>query len=275
MMPAHFTFFPQLPVEIRLQIWRLALEPEAPGPVLFSFKDECWRPRHLVPSDPEFNRDDDELNLLLEFRHELLGQAEFTVPLFFVSREARSVALPYISTQKLRRGGDTASCTFVRRYDPDRDILLTPTRAILRAFLVEPMERVFEPDLDQKLVNRPHPLIFRLAITLPGLAWLKIGFFELLENYHLLEMIYVVVDEPEDIQERKEGHHWEAVGAHDAAYVWDATERRMTWRGEQKLDGPLSEVFDQIEKSTEGLAEKFVETRRSRFEMRIVHAVRR
>lgn len=46
----------------------------------------------------------------------------------------------------------------------------------------------------------------------------------------------------------------------------------MTWGGEEKLDGPLSEVFAQIEGYTEGLAEKLVELGRDRFEMRVVHA---
>ncbi|OAA60190.1 hypothetical protein LEL_10813 [Akanthomyces lecanii RCEF 1005] len=275
MVPAHFTFFPQLPVEIRLQIWQLALEPEAPSPVLFCFKDGCWKPRYLTPSDPHFNEHDDELNLAFEFRHELLDQVGFTVPLFFVSREARSVALPYILSQELRRGEDAALCIFVRRYDPYRDVLLMPTPAILDAFLVEPYERRFEPDLDQKYLNCPFPLIFRLAITLSGLASLETGFIGLWENYHLLEMVYVVISEPEDMQEWQEGHHWEAVSAHDAAYVLDASKRRMKWCGEHKLDGPLSEVFAQMERCTEGLAKKLVELRRDRFEMRVVHAVRR
>ncbi|EGX94319.1 hypothetical protein CCM_02590 [Cordyceps militaris CM01] len=275
MGPAYFTWFPQLPVEIRLQIWQLALEPEAPSPVLFCFKEGCWKPRYLTRSDPEFNCNDDELNLVFEFRHELLDQAGFTVPLFSVSREARSVALPCILSQELRRGQDTASCIFVRRYDPWRDLLLLPTPAILRAFLVEPIERLFEPDLDQKYVNCPHPLISRLAITLSGLASLETCFFGLWENCHLLEMVYVVIEEPEDMQERQEGHHWEAVSAHDAVYVWDASQRRMTWCGEHKRDEPLREVFAQMERCTEGLVMKLVELGKDRFEMRVVHAVPR
>lgn len=194
--------------------------------------------------DPEFNYNDDDLNLVFESRHELLDEAGFTVPLFFVSREARSVALPYNSSHKLRRGQDTAtSWLFVRRYDPGHDVLLTPTPAILRAILVEPIERLFEPDLDQKHVNCPHPPIFRLAITRSGLASLETCFSGLWEHYHLLERVYIVIDELEDMQERQEGYRWQGVSAHDAAYVWDASKRRMTWGGEDKLDGPLSEVF--------------------------------
>ncbi|KAJ3476021.1 hypothetical protein NLG97_g9263 [Lecanicillium saksenae] len=274
MMPAHFPLFPQLPLEIRLQVWQLALEPEAPGPVLFCFKDGCWKLRYLTPSDTEFNADDDELNLVFEFRHELLDQSAYTIPLFSVSREARSVALPYILSQKLRCSEDPAACIFVRRHDPGRDVLLLPTPATLHSFLVEPIERLFEPDVEQKIVNCPHPPIFRIAITRSGLASLETSFSGLWETYYLLETVYVVVGEP-DMQARQEGRHWEALSAHDAAYVWHASERRMKWRGDHQLDEHLSEVFVQIERCTEGLSEKFVELGRDRFEMRIVHAVQR
>lgn len=280
MVAAHFTLFPQLPVEIRLQIWELALEPETSGPVLFHLKSGCWQPRYLTPSDAEFNQDDDELNLVFEFRHDLLDEAEYTVPLFFVSHEARSVALPYIQSQKLRPSQDTASCIFTRRYDARRDIVWTPTPDTLQTLLTEPFERTFEPDLDEKIFISYHPSIFRLAITRSGLASLGFRFAGLWEHYALLELVYIVLgdgfeDDPH-MARPEEGRHWEGVSVHDTAvYVWDASEQRMAWQGERNADGPLGEVFAQVESCTKGLAEKLAEMGRDQFEMRLVRAVSR
>ncbi|OAR02222.1 hypothetical protein LLEC1_06560 [Akanthomyces lecanii] len=275
MATALFTVFPRLPVEIRLQIWHLALVPKPPGRVLFCFRKGCWLPKRLAATDPRFDPAHEDKNLVLEFRHEFLNQAEFTIPMIWVSREARSIAQPYVVSQKLHCT-DNVSGVCQRGYDPARDIVLAPTTGILQSLLTESSERLFEPGSSMRGVDCSYPEIFRLAITREGLAWLAaLDFCELWDPYLALEALYVMVSVPKDIQTRQAGRHWEIVSAHDTAYVWDVNARKMVWRGERSSASPLGELFAQIESCTVGLAEKLVELGRDRFEMHAVYAVQR
>lgn len=275
MATALFTVFTRLPVEIRLQIWHFALITEPSGRVLFCFKKGCWVPRRFTAADPHFDPVRDERNLTLEFRHELLSQVDFAVPLVFVNREARSVAWPYIASENLNCR-DSVSGVFQRGYDPACDVLLAPTPAILHALLTESSERLFEPDLAMRTVDCPWPDIFRLATTREGLAWLAaLDFCELWDPCLALEDLYVMVNVPKEIQTRRAGRHWEIISAHDTAYVWDASARQMAWRGERSIDGPLGQLFAQMESCAAGLDEKLVEMERDRFEMHAVYAIER
>ncbi|OAA79772.1 hypothetical protein LEL_03258 [Akanthomyces lecanii RCEF 1005] len=275
MATALFTVFPRLPVEIRLQIWHLALVPEPPGLILFCLKKGCWLPRRLSAADPHFDPAHDDMNLAVEFRHELLNKAEFSVSLAFVSHEARRVAWAYVASQNLRYT-DSVSGVFQRGYDATRDVLFAPTTGILHELLTESSKRLFEPDLLMRGVDCPCPEIFRLAITRDGLAWLAaLHFCELWDPFLALETLYVMVNVPKDIQTRRAGRRWEIVSAHDTAYMWDASARQMVWRGEHSIDGLLGQLFAQMESCTAGLDEKLVEMGRDRFEMRAVYAVER
>ncbi|OAA77751.1 hypothetical protein LEL_04574 [Akanthomyces lecanii RCEF 1005] len=272
----YFTLFPQLPIEIRLQIWQLALEPEAPGRVLFCFKDGCWKPRRLTAADPHFNPVNDEFNLTLEFRHELLDVVDFELVLFSVSREAQSVACQYIESQKLRRSDNAAMCVFVRGYDTARDVLFIPTAAALYGFLSEHLERLWKPDLEDLLVYRPDPSIVRLAVTPCGLDSVASHLWEVWELCSLeLETLYIVANAPENTEQPSEGQHWEILSAHDAAYVWDASAGQMAWHGEHCIDGPLGELFALMETCAAVLPEKFIEMKIKRAEMRAAYMVRR
>lgn len=53
-------------------------------------------------ADPHFDPAHDDMDLAVEFRHELLNKADFSVSLAFVSCEARGVAWAYVASQNLR-----------------------------------------------------------------------------------------------------------------------------------------------------------------------------
>ncbi|KAJ6784474.1 hypothetical protein PWT90_02892 [Aphanocladium album] len=272
MATVSFTLFPHLPVEIRLQIWNLALATEAPGRVLYNYKSGCWGARQMTEAELHYSPIPEE-NSTLEFDHQLLGEAEFAVPLFQVNREARSVTRTYTRCRNLVRR-DSVSCIFIRRYDPSRDVLFIPDASALYDFIADPTNRLFEPDIDGHIVDCPVPPITRLAITPASLALLSDVLEEVWHHWGRLETIYVVVDSPEDTRQN-EGEHWEILSAHDTAYVLDPGARRLVWVGERWVGGRLGELFAEIDSCAVGWAEKILGNHHDRFEMRVVYMVRR
>ncbi|OAA58284.1 hypothetical protein ISF_06823 [Cordyceps fumosorosea ARSEF 2679] len=288
-----FTLFPRLPTEIRLQIWRIALEPEPPGPVLFPFKSGCWQPRRLTPADPHFDPVRDELNLTLEFRHELLDEVFFHVPLYSVNQEARSVAWPYIASQNLRRRSshddddDDASCRFARRFDPSRDVLLLPRAEAERALLSESLDRLFEPDLTGRDVDCPWPAVSRLAVTstaaAPGAGAGDVvaapDYGALVELCQDLRTVYLVLDPPGGWRsEGGGGRHWEVAGADKPAltFAWQMSDGVTSWSIEcSEEEGVVAELVHQIKRRRDGLVDTLVELGVDWFEILGVYAVER
>ena len=60
-----------LPAELRNRIWRDAL-PDKDGPALYFYRKRCWCPRRLLKSDEGYDDSDEQSNLHLEFRHDLV-----------------------------------------------------------------------------------------------------------------------------------------------------------------------------------------------------------
>jgi hypothetical protein len=87
-----FPLFPALPPELRNQIWCEAL-PDDVKPALFFPKNGLWGLRHLTEADWDYNPDWDEANWNFDWNHKLLDKVQYEVPLVFVNREARSIAL--------------------------------------------------------------------------------------------------------------------------------------------------------------------------------------
>ena len=159
-----FPLFSSLPLELRDQIWRDAL-PDKIGPALYFYRKGCWCPRHLLQSDEEYDSTNDELNLNFEFRHDLLDVVQFEVPLFFVNREARNIALAWMSEHgiEIRAREDRRSPVFVCPFDPIRDVLYI-TLDKWDEFLREPDDRCFEPDLFEKLISVNSADVRRIAV---------------------------------------------------------------------------------------------------------------
>lgn len=140
-----FFHFASLPVELRIQIWYEAL-PSKDEPALFLYRKECWQPRLLSDSDNEEGWDHEDWNLTVGFQHELLDPIQVDIPLAFVNREARGVALPWIHSQRieLRFCQKRQHPVFARPFDPERDILYIGDSD---GFCVDPNARLFERDL--------------------------------------------------------------------------------------------------------------------------------
>lgn len=119
---ASFTLFPDLPPELRTQIWQDAL-PDVIGPGLYRYKPGCWEPRLLTEGEYGYLPGDDNNNWILEFRHDRLGGARLNIALVSVNREARDIALDWAAKQdvEIRQVGD--SQVLIRPFDPERDCM--------------------------------------------------------------------------------------------------------------------------------------------------------
>lgn len=163
---AAFHLFPNLPPELRLQIWQDAL-PDQAGPGLYNYRPACWEPS-TVPQ---------RHYLALEFRHDRLGRTVLDTPLTSVSREARDVALAWAAEQDAveilrvmrRESSSSSTCgrgplppLLVRRFDPRCDVLYVSLDDWHR-FYTEPHDRAFEPDM----IGRDHAVasqVTRVAV---------------------------------------------------------------------------------------------------------------
>lgn len=159
-----FPHFSNFPAEVRIQIWREAL-PHQMAPALHFYKPGCWCPRMLTESDEEWDRNNDELNLTLEFRYELLDHPYIEIPLVFVNHEARAIALAWMRNQGIEThfrdddGGNDDSrqqqqrpIFFVRPFDPLYDaVYVAPDQ--WNEFMFSSFEQGWKLDLQGKSVD--------------------------------------------------------------------------------------------------------------------------
>lgn len=159
-----FPLFSSLALELRNQIWRDAL-PNKVGPALYFYRKGCWCPRHLLQSDEEYDPKNHELNLNFEFRHDLLDVVQFKVPLFFVNREARNIALAWVREHgiEIRARENRQSPVFVCPFNPIRDVLYIALDK-WDEFLREPDDRCFQPDLLEQFINVKPADVTRIAV---------------------------------------------------------------------------------------------------------------
>ena len=153
-----FPLFSSLALELREQIWRDAL-PNEVGPVLYLYRKGYWCPRE------EYDPQNHETNLNFEFRHDLLNVVQFEVPLYFVNREARKIALAWVRTHgiEIRARKKRESPIFVCPFNPIRDVLYIPPNK-WDEFLCEPDDRCSEPDLLERLLDVKTADVTRIAV---------------------------------------------------------------------------------------------------------------
>lgn len=127
---ATFPRFPDLPPELRTEIWRHAL-PIRIAPALFTFKGGCWKPCIRTASDRDYQPDNPSANRVVRFQHDQLrGGMRLKLALLCVNSEARDVVLAWAVKQpgvevldgtnknhKSDDGGPIVLC----RFDPERD----------------------------------------------------------------------------------------------------------------------------------------------------------
>lgn len=161
-MATDFTLFPKLITELRLEIWRLALPTPIPR-LLYPYKKGCW-----VWEDFGLEPDPNGEDLYLRFDTILLEPLRIQLPLYSVNREARNVTLEYLQKHKATVSRiSRAAFEILRPFDARSDIMFLPT-ADIEAFVMEPIDRLHEPDLLGRHVGSSDPALPRLAVTTEG-----------------------------------------------------------------------------------------------------------
>jgi hypothetical protein len=122
--PSTFPLFSILAGELRNQIWRHAL-PKDIGPVLYFFKHGCWGARRRTADEYRYDAENDDNNLVCEWRDDLLDDSQFKMPMVLVNRKARGIALDWMEEQgiKTRLGEKGQQRLLVRSFDKTRDVL--------------------------------------------------------------------------------------------------------------------------------------------------------
>lgn len=271
-----FASFSSLPRELRDQVWRDAL-PDKVGPALCFYRKGCWCPRRLSTSDEGYDPENDENNLNFEFRHDLLDDIQFEIPLVSVNREARGIALTWVREQgiEIRPRGDRQYPVLVRPFDPMRDALYIALDK-WDDFLCEPDDRQFQPDLFELLVDIKSDLT-RIAVPEALLRSEVATLPEMFRNFFNLKVLFIIVDAQPDLQSAdndvKVQRRWEFESTQGGAFFWD-DDRGCFDLGNSEYIGDEA-VYRLIEKANKGLGEGLAENHIRSFEIRPVFAVRR
>ncbi|KAK7433058.1 hypothetical protein QQZ08_000531 [Neonectria magnoliae] len=230
-----FTLFSELPPELRNRIWREVL-PEQDGPALYPFRTGCWRPRHLSASDEGYDAHAGD-NVILKFHYDLLKGGEVDVPLFFVSREARSIALGWLREQNIRvhfdKDGQCFSLT--RPFDSMRDTLYIADSEF-SDFCTEGSERLFEPDLVGLLVSSG-PNLRRLAVSQGLLKSDAASLNDIFDWFGVIAVVFVIIDRQprfvlDDMQVQS---RWELDSTKGRGFAWDLDAGNFEWAGGESI----------------------------------------
>ena len=234
--------FSSLPLELRDQIWREAM-PSKIGPALHFYRTgkEYWRPRRRLQSEEGYYHENEGLNLIFEFRYDLLDDVQFEVPLLFVNREARHIALPWVREQRLqmRRREGRRYPVFVRPFELTRDALyVAPDNWI--DLLMEPHDRAFQPDLVNRIMD-VETAVTRIALPEAVIHTQLTTLSEVFDYFHSVRVLLIVVNAELDVQpaddDMKVQRRWEFDSVRGGAFFWNSERRRLEYSGGDFIGG--------------------------------------
>lgn len=230
-----FPLFLSLPPELRNQIWHDAL-PEKDEPALFPYRKGCWCPRCISGSgngyNPEYPAD-----IYLEFRHDLLEPVQVEVPLVFVNREARTIALAWVHNQgiEMRFREDKQCHVFVRPFDPAQDTLyITPDE--VDDYYTETLIQPYEPGPNDRFMNTPCPSPTRIAVPEAQIQRDPVVLFEMIDWFYNLRELFIIVGRRPDLEEdMKMQRQWKLKSTHGRAYFWNRNHGGFDWSDSEDI----------------------------------------
>ncbi|GMF75133.1 unnamed protein product [Aspergillus oryzae] len=276
MATAVFTLFPNLPPELRNQIWRDTL-PDKVRQALYFYKRGCWRTRRLTEDDEDYSHDNDQHNICHEFRHDLLDPMKFEVPLLFVNSEARGVALTWMQGQglKIRFCEDRQNPIVIRSFDPDHDTLYISLKT-WDDFSNEPYDIVFPPDHGSGYYECAPPAFTRIAVP-EAFFQHDIPLSDLFHFYCSLEKVFIIPDAQSDIQSEmndlKMQRRWELQSTQGPMLFWNNDRDCFKWK--HNAGDSNNAMNSVLEKACDGLDEALEFYEMKSFEVRAVYAVRK
>lgn len=278
--PSTFHFFSDLPPELRNQIWRNAL-PEKVRPGLYFYKKGYWCPRRLTESDEGYDPVRDDLNLLFEFRHDLLDKPQLELPLVFVNREARGIALTWVREQGITirprpNGNGGQYPAFVLPFDPMRD-------ALYIAFddwndcMMEPYDRMEEPDLlDQNVEFIPE--VTHIAVSEALLRREAAAIGGMFYHFYWLKVLFIIVDAPPDLKpvgnDMEVEQRWEFESAPGGTFFWKRDHGSFKFEGGEYLS-IYEPLYKFIEEVVQGLSDYLASNGIISLEIRPAFAIRK
>ncbi|PWY81717.1 hypothetical protein BO94DRAFT_520494 [Aspergillus sclerotioniger CBS 115572] len=274
--PAQFPKFPLLPTELRLLIWHFSL----PSPVhhgLYIYQKGCWE-THLDPEnapgpDPHFN---------LIFNDSSLSTMRIDIPPFLVNHEAHPIAHHWLQRHRgpIRFQQTPTGFHFMRPFQPNSDALYVPKNRYLE-FICEPVDVAWAPGLEYATNETFPPTFPRIAFPKAVLESQKNaikGIFELYHYENIREVL--IVDEMEEEEDdlmvlARVQRPWEWVRARgEELLVWDHQGKRYQRQGGWDWHPEADEFMGLVEKASVNIDAGMSWTG-DRFEVRLVHAVRR
>ncbi len=219
-----FPLFSSLSPELRNQIWHDAL-PDEPGPALYFYIRKFRCPQRLSESNDKCYPENDRNNLNYEFQHDLSDDVQYEVPLAFVNREARGIALAWVYEQGLTMCSqdDRHYPVFARHFDPTRDALYLPF-VVWDACLCDPDDRQCQPELFEHLVatkSEFRRIAVPRAILRSAFAILPTMF----EYLPRLQVLYVILAKRPDLQSADNNKEvqgrWEIDSTQGGAFLWN------------------------------------------------------
>lgn len=240
-MAAIFPLFSSLPQELRDQIWRDAL-PDENTIALYPYGRGCWRP-------------------------------QVEIPLVFVNRSARVIALDWVQKQdiEMRFCKDRQCHIFIRQFDLKRDaVYITPDKLYDRT---ESLDRIEEPDLFDKILSFV-PALSHFAIPEALLEIKDNPLHEIFEDFMCLAVLFIIVNPQPDFADNdiKVQQQWELESIPGMAFFWNQNDRVFDLDGEYIGDEAL---YTRIEEAIQGLIPTLIQNRIHTFEIRPAFAIRR
>ncbi|KAK6821071.1 hypothetical protein PG987_015471 [Apiospora arundinis] len=257
-MAATFTPFPSLAPELRNHIWKQTL-PEDIGPALYFYRKRgCWGPRRITEALHGYQHADEDHNLALDFRLDLLGHdQQFDLPIFFVSREARGIARTWLETHQISiLPQRSREIIFSRGFSTEADALYVPDGK-WEDFCLEAMDRLSEPDLMGKSVDL-HSALRSVAVseTLFQRADVISYLPEAQRWYEGLQVLYVVIGPQPDGEPGP--WRWSLDGLDGGAILWDREQEQFELQGVS--EGSDKNLYDWVQTAAEkGLREPLIE----------------
>jgi hypothetical protein len=223
-----FHFFPQLPPELRNQIWRASLPDSLLhdiAPAIGLYKSGCWVPRKRTSSDPYYDPNNDDHTLFLEFRSDLLDPIELKIALASVNREACSVALAWAKELGLEiyLHSDRRAPVFGRPFDTNQDVLYISSDK-WHNFVVDPYERRFESDTIGRLLSI-EPYLKSIAFPETLFREERVLSDDIFRNYFSVETMLIVVGAQPDLrpvgEDTKIQRLWESQKTRGVEMLWN------------------------------------------------------
>lgn len=261
-----FSLFPNLPLELRFQIWQYAL-PEKKESSLVPYRKGCWK---VLPPTSE-----DSKKLPLVFQHHLLDNIQIEIPLVFVNHEARDVAFSWIRKHdiKMRFNNSTQSYILTRQFDPIHDALYVPLDQKID-FLNE--YRVITSGLrlgSQGYYYSVQPKLTNIAIPEALLHNVSI-IDQMFEYFFSPNVLLIIVDTQPDFEDNdmKVQHQWNLESFQGMSVSWDYEQRKFEWKTGDVVGGEA--LYKRIEGAIEYLDRTMIEDGIKSFEIRPVFAVK-